>query len=540
MSQDSVGHPLLAGLDEQQREAAQALRGPVGILAGAGSGKTRTISHRIAYGIDRGVFAANRILALTYTNRAASELRSRLRSLGVTEVAVRTFHSAALGQLQFFWPQLTGGLPPKLLTNKLPALKEVLGELRLELRDEELRELAAEIEWVSYSLVSPGQYLERERGVIAGFSPERFVTVLEAYSTYKQQKRLADWEDVLTLTLGLLRNEDRMLEHVQQQYRFFTVDEYQDISPLQQALLETWLGEREDVCVVGDPRQAIYGFAGADAGFLTGFGSRYPNAEIFELNRNYRSTSEIVASANSVASTRNLEPVRGALASPALIEAASVSAEAKRIASGIAKSLAEGWAPSDIAVLSRINSQLEPIERELSALGISVQVRGAGRFFRIPEVQKAMLAIRALQISTQPQPLFMLLSEILSQLGWSSQESKSEKWRNLNWFMEIFDELGSPSLDEFVRELGERERSGDEPIREAVTLATVHATKGLEWRGVYLCGLNQGWFPISHAKTEAQLAEEQRLFYVAITRACDQLTMSYISDRERSSFLKLL
>ncbi|QKJ25529.1 ATP-dependent helicase [Aquiluna borgnonia] len=540
MSQDSVGHPLLAGLDEQQREAAQALRGPVGILAGAGSGKTRTISHRIAYGIDRGVFAANRILALTYTNRAASELRSRLRSLGVTEVAVRTFHSAALGQLQFFWPQLTGGLPPKLLTNKLPALREVLGELRLELRDEELRELAAEIELVSYSLVSPGQYLERERGVIAGFSPERFVTVLEAYSNYKQQKRLADWEDVLTLTLGLLRSEDRMLEHVQQQYRFFTVDEYQDISPLQQALLETWLGEREDVCVVGDPRQAIYGFAGADAGFLTGFGSRYPNAEIFELNRNYRSTSEIVASANSVASTRNLEPVRGELTSPVVIEAASASAEAKRIASGIAKSLAEGWAPSDIAVLSRINSQLEPIERELGTLGISVQVRGAGRFFRIPEVQKAMLAIRALQISTQPQPLFMLLSEILSQLGWSSQESKSEKWRNLNWFMEIFDELGSPSLDEFVRELGERERSGDEPIREAITLATVHATKGLEWRAVYLCGLNQGWFPISHAKTEAQLAEERRLFYVAITRACDQLTMSYISDRERSSFLKLL
>ncbi len=338
-------HPLLKALDPQQRAAAMTLRGPVSILAGAGSGKTRTISHRIAYGIDQGVYAANRVLALTYTNRAASELRQRLRLLGASGVQVRTFHSAALSQLQFFWPQLTESLAPKLMTSKVGAVKDVLSNLRIELADDSLRELIAELEWMRYSLTRAEDYPQLGREV-AGFSAERFLGVVAGYEELKQKRRVADWEDVIALTTGLLRSETRMLEHFSQQYRFFTVDEYQDISPLQQALLETWLGDREDLCVVGDPRQAIYGFAGADAGFLTSFASRFSNAEVFELTANYRSADEIVSLANKVADHGELVGTRGFSARPTKFEASSVSAEAKRIAERIQLSLDAGKQPS--------------------------------------------------------------------------------------------------------------------------------------------------------------------------------------------------
>jgi DNA helicase-2/ATP-dependent DNA helicase PcrA len=532
-------HPLLKALDPQQRAAAMTLRGPVSILAGAGSGKTRTISHRIAYGIDQGVYAANRVLALTYTNRAASELRQRLRLLGASGVQVRTFHSAALSQLQFFWPQLTESLAPKLMTSKVGAVKDVLSNLRIELADDSLRELIAELEWMRYSLTRAEDYPQLGREV-AGFSAERFLGVVAGYEELKQKRRVADWEDVIALTTGLLRSETRMLEHFSQQYRFFTVDEYQDISPLQQALLETWLGDREDLCVVGDPRQAIYGFAGADAGFLTSFASRFSNAEVFELTANYRSAVEIVSLANKVADHGELVGTRSFSARPTKFEASSVSAEAKRIAERIQVSLDAGKQPSEIAVLSRINQQLLPIEHELKARGVPVQVRGAGRFFAHPQVLKTMTALSALQVSSGNLNLFESLSEILRQLGWSSRGHQDENWQRLNWFMEVFEELSEPTLDEYLRELEERERSGDEPMRNTVTLATIHATKGLEWSSVYLCGMNQGLFPISHAKSDAALAEERRLFYVAVTRAKDQLTLSSISDRQPSEYLALL
>jgi DNA helicase-2/ATP-dependent DNA helicase PcrA len=330
-----------------------------------------------------------------------------------------------------------------------------------------------------------------------------------------------------------------MLSHVQQQYRHFTVDEYQDISPLQQALLETWLGDRQDLCVVGDPRQTIYSFAGADPSYLTGFSDRFPQAEVVELTKNYRSSVEIVALANRVSMHGELQPVRSLSKQPIVIEPSSASAEAKQVCERIANELEKGISPDEIAVLTRINSQLELIEKELNNRGIVTQVRGAGRFYRKPEVLKALTAIRALQLGAITEPLFAALSNILSQLGWVSRGGQGELWANLNWFMEIFDELGDPSLDDYLRELQERERSGDEPVRQAVTLATVHGTKGLEWSVVFVCGLSEGLFPISYAKKDAALAEERRLFYVAVTRAKDALVLSSPSDKPSSQFLRL-
>ena len=527
MSNESA-KSILDSLDEDQAAAASALRGPVCIIAGPGSGKTRTITHRIAYGIATGVFNPDRVLALTYTNRAAAEIRSRLRQLGSQSVAVRTFHSAALSQLQYFWPQLTGSASPKLLTSKRSLISEVAQLIGLRPSEGHVSEIVSEIEFLKYSLTDLPKYFELGR-LPSFLSQEQFTEIANRYQEQKLQRRLMDWEDTLLLATGLLRNEPRLLSHFQQQYRFFTVDEYQDISPLQEGLLRTWLGERQEICVVGDPRQTIYSFAGASSEFLLDFPNQYSEAAVFELNRNYRSGADIVLSANRILPENPLHSMREFSGVVKRASFGSSAKEAQAVAGQISESLASRKA-SEIAVLARTNQQLLAFESELSKLGIKSQVRGQGRFFRQPAVAQAMNAIRALSVTQSTEPLFVELSQILTALGWTSQPKSDETWESLNWFFQVLDEMGDPSLAEFIRELDERERSGHEPTKEAITLATVHGTKGLEWRDVYLVGINQGVFPISHSTGELAKAEERRLFYVAVTRAQDFLQLSSWSD----------
>ncbi len=536
----SVQNPseILAQLDDAQQAAVTNLKGPLAIIAGAGSGKTRTISHRIAYGIATGEYAESRVLALTYTNRAAAELRSRLRLLGAPLVQVRTFHAAALAQLQFFWPQLTESMAPKLVTQKASMVNEVLDGMSIRVSEQERLALQAEIEFLRYAMLDIDSYETLERPRLS-LNAARFMDFFKRYEQFKQQKRIVDWEDAILLTCGLLRNETRMLSHVQQQYRYFTVDEYQDISPLQQSLLETWLGERDELCVVGDPRQTIYSFAGATSSYLTGFLNRFPDASIIELDRNYRSSMEIVELANKIAPELPLTSVRQLSSKPKSVAFASASAESVAVASEI-QVLSQTRPLSSISVLARTNSQLLPVEKELHKLGIECQVRGSGRFFRRPDVMQANAAIRALRTMQTQEPLFVEVSKILSALGWSSQPKKTESWEALNWFVEVLDELGTPTLDEYLRELDDWERSGHEPLREAVTLATIHGTKGLEWESVFLVGVNQGIFPIGYAQSEAEKAEERRLFYVAITRAQSNLQVSYSKDKGPSEFISLV
>ena len=536
----SVQNPseILAQLDDAQQAAVTNLKGPLAIIAGAGSGKTRTISHRIAYGIATGEYAEGRVLALTYTNRAAAELRSRLRLLGAPGVQVRTFHAAALAQLQFFWPQLTESMAPKLVTQKASMVNEVLDDMSIRVSDQERLALQAEVEYLRYAMLEIDQYETLERPRLA-LNAARFVDFFRRYEQFKQQKRIVDWEDAILLTCGLLRNETRMLSHVQQQYRYFTVDEYQDISPLQQSLLETWLGERDELCVVGDPRQTIYSFAGATSGYLTGFMNRFPDASVIELDRNYRSSLEIVELANKIVPDLPLQAVRQVSSRPKVMSFSNPSAESTAVAAEI-QLLSQTRPLSSIAVLSRTNSQLIPIEKELQRLGIESQLRGSGRFFRRPDVMQANAAIRALRTMETKEPLFVEVSKILSALGWSSQPKKTEGWEALNWFVEVLDELGNPTLDEYLRELDDWERSGHEPQREAVTLATIHGTKGLEWESVFLVGVNQGIFPIGYAQSDAEKAEERRLFYVAVTRAQTNLQVSFSKEKGPSEFIALV
>ena len=537
MSRELSSSELLAQLDEDQAAAAMALNGPVAIIAGAGSGKTRTISHRIAYGIQTGAYSASRVFALSYTNKAAAEIRTRLRQLGAGEVAVRTFHSAALAQLQYFWPQLTESFAPKLVTNKHGLIQEVLSEMGIRGSQDLKSSLQSEIEFLRYSMQDIDRYGDSGRQIEA-LSMEKFIEFFKNYEEFKQKRRIIDWEDALLLTVGLLRDQPRMLAHVQQQYRFFTVDEYQDISPLQQALLETWLGERQELCVVGDPRQTIYTFAGARSDFLTDFDQRFPDASVFELNKNYRSSLEIVALANRVSPATPLEAIRQVSSTPKFKAFQSAADEATKITQQILAALSEKVPAREIAVLTRTNSQLVEIERELKAEGVDYQVRGSGRFFKRPEVSMALGAIRALQPGQLTEPLFVEVSKIITALGWQSTGEKNDKWQALNWFVEVLEEINASGLEEYLRELDERERSGHEPVRDAVMLATIHGTKGLEFEMVFLIGLNQGYFPIGYAKTEQERAEELRLFYVAVTRAKNFLQISHRLDRPTSDFVR--
>jgi DNA helicase-2/ATP-dependent DNA helicase PcrA len=519
---------ILSALDEDQAQAAQALRGPVAIIAGPGSGKTRTVSHRIAYGITTGVFNPSKTLALTYTNRAAAELRLRLRQLGARSVQVRTFHSAALGQLQYFWPQITGFAAPKLLTSKRSLVAEAANELKLGLTEGKLQEAISEIEYLSYTMTQPEDF---EGSSLAGKLPD----LVARFRSLKAERRLIDWEDALLLCTGMLRNEPRIMAQFEQQYRHFTVDEYQDISPLQQALLETWLADRDEVCVVGDPRQTIYSFTGATSEFLLDFPARFESAAIFQLNKNYRSGQDIVACANGLLPESPLEPVKTTRGSVVFAEHPSAATEADAVVAEISRSSSPR---AEIAILARTNSQLAGFEERLSAAGIPFQVRGQGRFFARPEIRHATMAVRALSLADSGQGLEIQLAEILRPLGWSASITQTEISKSLNWFFEVLEELGEPSLEDFLRELDERERSGHEPVQDAITLATIHGTKGLEWNEVYLVGVNDGLYPISHAKTDSEKAEERRLLYVAVTRAKQRLVISSLGSKPSSPFMK--
>ncbi|WP_138315346.1 ATP-dependent helicase [Rhodoluna limnophila] len=550
---------LLENLDPEQRLAAESLVGPTCILAGAGTGKTTTVTHRIAYGIATGFYAANRVLALTYTNRAAGELRARLRQLGVGAVSVKTFHAAALSQLEFFWPQFAGVPAPAVLQSKARMISEVADSVKIRLDAGAVRDFAAEIEWRKYSMLSLEQYAEvvSSRPKVAGLSPSKNVELQAAYEEAKVKAQKIDWEDVLVLTLGLLRAEPRALAHVHQQYRFFTVDEYQDISPLQHALLDTWLGNHSDICVVGDPNQTIYSFTGATSEFLQNFGSRYEGSVEVQLTRNYRSTQQIVNFANRLTQDSSaVEPLvsqgEPGLA-PRTLSFATVADECAGVAQAIRVKLDQGVKPSDIAVLYRVNGQSEAIENALAHAGIDYQVRGGERFFNRPEVQNAIRAIRAQAVAPIDKSLFEAVSDICRSLGWQAQQpqehgSAREKWESLNSLLAITEELpaGSTVMD-FAKELEERQRSQHEPIKAAVTLSTIHAAKGLEWPYVFVVGLTEGYLPISYAVTPAEIREEQRLLYVGLTRAKKELTLSWARrdavsgrDREPSRFFGLL
>ncbi|MBT2459707.1 ATP-dependent DNA helicase UvrD2 [Streptomyces sp. ISL-86] len=552
---------MLLGLDPEQREVATTLRGPVCVLAGAGTGKTRAITHRIAYGVRSGQLMPASVLAVTFTNRAAGEMRGRLRTLGAGGVQARTFHSAALRQLQYFWPKAVGGEVPRLLERKIQFVAEAGARCRIRLDRNELRDVTGEIEWAKVTQTVPADYpaaaLKSGRE-----APRDMAEIAQIYGTYEQLKRdrgMIDFEDVLLLTVGILQDRHDIAEQIRAQYQHFVVDEYQDVSPLQQRLLELWLGDRDSLCVVGDASQTIYSFTGATPDHLLNFRTRYPQATVVKLVRDYRSTPQVVHLANGLlnqavrlagwAAEHRLELIsqREPGPDPVYAEYPDEPAEAEGVAGRIRDLIAAGVPAGEIAVLYRINAQSEVYEQALADAGVPYQLRGAERFFERAEVQKAILALRGAARSGGNDPLLDDVVElgsqvraVLSSTGWTAEPPAGsgavrDQWESLAALVRLAEDFArtrpGANLADLTIELEERKAAQHAPTVQGVTLASLHAAKGLEWDAVFLVGLTDGMMPITYAKTDEQVEEERRLLYVGVTRARLHLTLSWALSR---------
>jgi DNA helicase-2/ATP-dependent DNA helicase PcrA len=539
---------ILAALDDDQREVALATRGPVCVIAGAGTGKTRAITHRIAYAAAIGTMDPSKVLALTFTARAAGEMRTRLRSLGVPTVAARTVHSAALKQLIYFWPTVFGGRTPDLMSSKTPFLTEAVnradltGEIRITSR-ETMRDIATEIEWAKVSQVAPIDYLDQvnARSMKPRVKAEHIAAIYVAYESLKKQELAIDFEDVLLLTSAMLEEERSVRERVQDQYRYFTVDEYQDISPIQQRLINAWLGSRKDICVVGDPAQTIYSFAGATPVFLNTFTQRFPEAEVIRLSTGYRSTPEITFAANAL--LRNSSMGQELTASndhglhPSVDGYKDESGEIAGILSQITALLSEGTAPQEIAILARTNSQLKGVERAMNSKGLPYQVRSTERFFERQDVRDFLKQVR--QASVLPTEGATWIDELRTI---AQPYLTGESIDGIAALLHLGRELDSDdgftpkTLRGFLREVEDRVTQNNPPTMPVVTLATLHAAKGLEWERVFLMGASEGILPLETGSTGTSdliVAEERRLFYVGMTRAKVDLHISYRGSPSR-------
>jgi DNA helicase-2/ATP-dependent DNA helicase PcrA len=559
--------PLLTDLDDEQREAVLAPRGPVCVLAGAGTGKTRTITRRIAYLVAAGHVAPGQVLAVTFTSRAAGEMRARLRALdqdsdaSTASVQAMTFHAAARRQLQYFWPRVVGDTGWRLLDSKFSVVAQSANRAGMQSSTDDVRDLAGEIEWAKASLISPEGYAAAvaEIGRDIPFDAARIAAVYAGYEALKARNEdaaMLDFDDLLLHTAAAIENDAAVAQEFRDRYRCFVVDEYQDVTPLQQRVLDAWLGPRDDVTVVGDANQTIYSFTGATPRYLLDFSRRHPEAAVVRLERDYRSTPQVVSLANRV-----IAAARGRIAGsklhlvgqrppgpePTFSEHPDEVAEAAAVAKDIARLIESGTSPAEIAVLYRINAQSEVYEEALTEAGVAFQVRGGEGFFSRQEIRQALLALQRAAERAENDVAGAGLGEVvrglLEPLGLTAEAPAGvrarERWEALAALAELVDEEVAlrPHLDlrALVVELRQRADSRHPPVVQGVTLASLHAAKGLEWDAVFLVGLADGTLPISHALTHGAdsepVEEERRLLYVGITRARVHLALSWALAR---------
>lgn len=556
---------LLGDLDEEQREAVLAPRGPVCVLAGAGTGKTRTITRRIAHLVTAGHVAPAQVLAVTFTQRAAGEMRGRLRALSSDDggpstesVQAQTFHAAARRQLAYFWPRVVGSTDWQLMDSKFAVVAQAANRAGLPTGTDNVRDLAGEIEWAKASLITPEAYPQTVAEVSRDipFDAEKIAAVYALYESLKARRDdlvLLDFDDLLLHTAAAIENDAAVAQEFRDRYRCFVVDEYQDVTPLQQRVLDAWLGGRDDLTVVGDANQTIYSFTGASPRYLLDFSRRFPDAAVVRLERDYRSTPQVVSLANRVISA-----ARGRMAGsrlhlvgqrppgpePVFQEYPDEVAEAAAVARTIGKLIESGTPAAEIAVLYRINAQSEVYEEALTEAGIAFQVRGGEGFFSRQEIRQGLLALQRVAERGQDEAaLPELVRATLEPLGLTAQPPAGvkarDRWDALTALAELVDDevAQRPHLDlrGLLVELRQRADSRHPPVVQGVTLASLHAAKGLEWDAVFLVGLADGTLPISHALSHGPdsepVEEERRLLYVGITRARVHLTLSWALAR---------
>jgi DNA helicase-2/ATP-dependent DNA helicase PcrA len=537
-------HEVLSGLNAEQQAAAQAVRGPVVILAGAGTGKTRVISHRVAYAVATGAVDERVVLVVSFTNKAAGEMANRLRCLGLQRATASTVHAAARRQLAHFWPAWRGRELPEPMESKVPMLVPIARALPGNYRFTPAKGLAEEIEWAKNRRITPDRYADEvARGTR---TPPLPVDLMQrAYADYERAKQRAGWldfEDLLEEAIRLYAEDDAAAALVRKRFAWFSVDEYQDTNPLQQALLDTWLGDRREIGVVGDPNQTIYSFTGATPEYLLRFHDRYPDATRVSLVRNYRSTPQVLALANRLVTAGagpRLVSTHQDGPEPEVIRCHDAAAERATIVRRIGQLMGRGVPAEEIVVLTRTNAQLDPIADRLRGAGIAFRFKGTP-FYRTPHVREA---IRAL--GTSPEPVDDLAGAVSQRWetmgfvrdGSPSDAAAAERQSAFEALLAIAErfavEYPEASLGDLVEEYRRLAAIEADQDAEGVTLSTIHGAKGAEWQAVFVAGVEDGSLPIRYAFADpAAVAEERRLLYVALTRAARHLTITWAATRQ--------
>ena len=531
---------MLEGLDDAQRDAVLHPAPPLRIIAGAGAGKTRVLTRRIAYQSAIEAIDPRRVLALTFTRKAAGELNSRLRSLGLRDsVAAGTFHGIAYAQLRRYWAD-NNRTAPGLLERKASVVARVLPR---GLGDTAVLDVISEIEWAKARVVSPDAYEAAAHA--ADRRPSASLSLMaEAYRRYEQEKkerRVVDFDDLLSLCRRALETDTEFGSAQRWLFRHLFVDEFQDVNPAQFTLLKAWLGSSADLCVVGDPRQAIYSWNGADAGYINDFDQHFPGAASVELRNNYRSTPQVMAIAQAVlrgAST--LAPTVATRADGPLPRVRAFENDIDE-ARGIARAVRDAHGPGkrwvDQAVLVCTNGQILVLEDALRKAKIPFRTRGGG-LLRLPEARSI---VRGLERSSQP--LAVSITDLSERddddAPQSSEAPDAPDTRGVivDTIVRLAYEYLSidPSATGSAFSTWLQTTTGGDEVddkTDAIDIATFHAAKGLEWPIVHIAGLEQGLVPISYARTPDAQAEEQRLFYVAVTRAEHTVLCSWSKERQ--------
>jgi DNA helicase II / ATP-dependent DNA helicase PcrA len=577
MADSAAVHPkfLTHDLNPAQREAVETTAGPVCILAGAGTGKTRVISRRVAYAIATGAVHPGHVLVVTFTDKAANEMRERLAALGFPGVQAQTFHAAAFRQLRYFWSRLSDSRLPEVLDSKAPLLAPLQRSLPGGYKFTAVKDLADELEWAKARRLDPSSYQAAVEAM--GRTPpipgDLFAGVFRRYERAKERAGRIDFEDMLVRMLeGFERRQD-VAEEFRGQYRWFSVDEYQDTNPLQQALLEAWLGERRDLAVVGDEDQTIYTFTGATSEYLTGFSRRFPEARLVRLEDNYRSSPEVLALANRLLAAtpgrgpgagKRLVATRPSGPEPTVVAFENAEREVRAVVAEIGRLARAGVGLDEVAVLHRTNAQIPPFEEALAAAGIRYQVRGE-LFFRRTEVLRAIGVLRSRTARAVGGGLVDALEAIwFERFGFRRDEEPDgeegrQRHASLVTLLGIAERVetarpagpdsegdpgatqdpgpgasegaGPAGMAEFLEEVGRRAAQEAEGTGGGVNLLTYHRAKGLEFDAVLLPAVEEGVLPIRQASTPAEVAEERRLLYVGLTRARVHLWLSWAARR---------
>lgn len=540
-------HPILEGLDDQQRQAAQQVSGPVRIVAGAGTGKTRTVTHRIAYAVLSGQVQGSQILPLTHSQKAAGEMRHRLGQIGVGQVSARTFHAAALSQLRFFWGHLNRGYPLDLLPNRYALVrraieKSIPGNASTDL----VFDVSNEIGWAKSQLLTPRTYAKAalKAGRNCNLSADAVSELFKNYETLKNSAQKVDFEDLLGLTAKLIENVAEVREHVHSTYSHFVVDEFQDVDPLQLRLLEAWMGQGQEVCVVGDPRQSIYAFKGARKDVFDYFKTKFPSALEVKLVKDYRSTPEVVKAANLLIKDSDASLIGQLPPGPApkALSFDNENLEEKFVVEQIKEMHADGVSLSEMAVLYRFNSQSARFEAALSKANIPYVVADSEKFFARPEIKAVLSELWQAGRRSPGAVGIELLGEVLSNRGFDRNHpplgagAARDRFEAVNALLGLVEEM--PGIETLgirylVNELQHRASESHQPVQNGVTLSTLHKAKGLEWEGVFMVNVTEGSLPSSYSSSPEEIEEERRLAYVGVTRAKRYLYLTYAKSNAK-------